>query len=499
MQIRFACIWFRHLTTNWLCLRRPELQNQIFVFTVPVHGRVLITAASAAAERVGIETGMPLADAQALVPDLRAFEDKIGREEKLLRAIGKWCIRYTPVVMLHRPDSLILDISGCAHLWGGEAAYLKEILGRVRGMGYDVRMAISDTIGCAWAMAHYGPGSAIVEPGQALQALLGLNPAALRLELPILQKMQKLGLYRINSFIQMPRSVLRRRFGDGLLLRIAQATGQEEEFILSLQVQPPYHERLPCLEPIRTAIGIEMAIRKLLEALCSRLSNEGLGIRTAVLRCYRVDGRLIETIIGTNSPTHQATHLFRLFELKIAAIAPALGIELFTMDATRTEEIPPFQEALWNGNPGLDDQRLAELLDRISVKLGSHTVHRYLPDAHFWPERSFKIAAELQQKPDMTWQVQRPRPTQLLRKPERIEVSAPIPDYPPMLFIYKGKKHPVKKADGPERIEREWWLEQGEHRDYYQVEDEQGKRYWLFRSGHYSDGQSEWFIHGFFA
>jgi protein ImuB len=499
MEVRFACIWFRHLTTNWLTLRRPALQNTVFVFTAPVHGRVLITAASAAAEKEGICVGMPLADAKAIVPDLQAFNDKPGREEQLLRAIGKWCIRYTPCVAFQQPDSLILDISGCAHLWGGETAYLKEILGRLRSMGYDVRMAIADTIGAAWAMAHYGPPNVVVEHRQQLRVLLSLPPSALRLEDQVLQKMHKLGLHQISSFIQMPRSVLRRRFGEGLLLRIAQAIGQEDEFIPYLEVQAPYHERLPCLEPIRTATGIEIAIRKLLEALCKRLAEEGMGIRSAVLKCYRIDGKLVQTEIGTNSPTHHTSHLFQLFELKIATIAPALGIELFTLDATKTEEIPPVQEAFWNEKSGLNDKHLTELLDRLSVKLGGNIIHRYLPDEHFWPERSIKKAVSIQEKPATDWQNQRPRPTQLLGSPERIEVTAPIPDYPPMLFIYKGKKHPVSRADGPERIEREWWLEKGEHRDYYCVEDEEGQRYWLFRSGHYSGEQSQWFIHGFFA
>lgn len=499
MQIRFACIWFRHLTTNWLALRRPELQNTAFVCTVPVHGRMLISAASATAEQEGIHTGMPLADAKAIVPDLQAFEGQAGREDKLLHAIGKWCIRYSPCIALHKPDSLILDISGCAHLWGGEAAYLQEILQRIRSMGYDVRMSIADTIGCAWALAHHGPASTIVESGQQLQTLLPLVPAALRLEASMLQKMQKLGLYQIRSFIQMPRSVLRRRFGEDLLLRISQAIGQEEEFIAPLQEQVPYHERLPCLEPIRTATGIEIAIRKLLEALCQRLSGEGMGIRRAALKCYRVDGKLISTEIGTNAASHHVAHLFKLFELKIATIAPALGIELFTLDATKTEEMPTFQEALWKGKPGLDDQQLRELLDRLSMKLGNNVIHRYLPDEHFWPERSIKPAASIQEKPTIAWQSQRPRPTQLLSSPELIQVTAPIPDYPPMLFVYKGTTHKITKADGPERIEREWWLEKGEHRDYYYVEDEAGQRYWLFRSGHYSGKQSQWFIHGFFA
>ena len=136
----------------------------------------------------------------------------------------------------------------------------------------------------------------------------------------------------------------------------------------------------------------------------------------------------------------------------------------------------------------------------MAVRIGGDRIHRYLPDEHYWPERSFKQASSLHEKLNAQWRIERPRPLQLLSSPEPIEVTAPIPDYPPMLFPYKGKLHKIIKADGPERIEQEWWLQQGKHRDYYYVEDEQGSRYWLFRLGHYSTEKSyQWFIHGFFS
>jgi protein ImuB len=499
MQRRYASIWFPYLTTNWLVLRRPALKDTAFVFTFSERGRALVKAASAIAREQGITEGISLADAKAIVPGLQVFNDKTGREARLLRAIGEWCIRYTPFVELDLPDGITLDISGCTHLWGSEEEYLKEIVNRLKSLGYEVRGAIADTIGTAWAMARFGEGTPVIGSGEQATALLPLPPSALRLETVVLQRLRKLGLYQISSFIHMPRTVLRRRFGADLLLRLAQALGQEEEMMQPLQLMAPYQERLSCLEPIRTAVGIEIAIKKLLETLCRRLKNEGKGLRTAVLTCYRVDGKVIQAEIGTNSPSHHIMHLFKLFSLKIPSIEPALGIELFVMEAPKTEEVSPLQEVLWAGSPGMDDQGLSELLDRLAVKVGAQAIHRYLPDEHFWPERSLKPAASIQEKTNIAWHQGRPRPTQLLARPMPVEVSAPIPDYPPMLFIYKGQRHLIKKADGPERIAQEWWLEQGEHRDYYYVEDEEGQRYWLFRSGHYSEKGSQWFIHGFFA
>jgi protein ImuB len=204
--------------------------------------------------------------------------------------------------------------------------------------------------------------------------------------------------------------------------------------------------------------------------------------------------------IGTSRPSFNTTHLFKLFELKISQIRPALGIELFILEAMKVEAVDPVQEQLWAAKPAMEDRAVAELLDRLEGKAGQGIIHRYLPEPHYWPERSIKLAHSIVEQKEMSWPAGKPRPTRLLPQPESIQVTAPIPDYPPMLFRYKGKVHPVKKADGPERIEREWWLDAGEHRDYYTVEDDQGQRYWLFRSGHYNEDQShQWFIHGFFA
>jgi protein ImuB len=500
MQKRFVSIWFRHLTTDWLTLRRPELREVPFVFAAPVRGRIVITAANLLAENYGIIAGMAAADAKAIIPSLEVVDDIPGQASKLLNALGEWCIRYTPMIAIDMPDGLILDISGCAHLWGGERAYLKAIVKILRGKGYDARGAMADTVGTAWAIARFGKLKPIIEPGEQMNALLSLPPAALRLEPVTLERLQKLGFYTIKSFMGIGRSVLRRRFGQDFLLRLDQVLGNEDEPLQLLHPVEPYHERLPCLEAIRTATGIEIAIKKLLENVCRRLQGEDKGLRTAILKCYRVDGQIVETNIGTNRPSYHIGHLFKLFELKISSIEPALGIELFTLDLPKVEDVSPEQEMLWSpDNYGLEDINLANLLDRLANKIGAGNIHRYLPQERYWPEQSIKPALSLSEKPVTTWRTTRPRPSLLLSRPERIDVMVKTPDYPPKFFIYKNEKHNVINADGPERIEREWWLDNGQHRDYYQVEDEHGRRYWLFRSGHYYEESSQWYIHGFFA
>jgi len=498
MSRRYLTIWFCHLTTDQLAIRKPELKGKPFVLAAAERGRMVVKACSAVATAKGIEPGMVVADTRAILPDVEVLEDNPLRAEKLLRALAEWCLRYTPVVAIDLPDGLILDISGCAHLWGGEALYLEEIQTRLQSAGYKVRAAVADTVGASWAISRFGQINPIILPGAHTDAILQLPPAALRLESGVLARLRKLGLYCIANFINMPRTALRRRFGTDLLTRLDQALGTAPEQIDPVQPVVPFQERLPCLEPIRTATGIEIALRRLLESLCQRLFREGKGLRKSLFRGYRIDGQVQQIEIGTNQPVRNIEHLFKLFQLKISTIRPALGIELFLLEAPVVEDLSVQQESLWAAT-NQEHTAIAGLLDRIAGRYGAATIHRYLPDEHHWPERSIREASCLQEKSAIAWPDDQPRPVCLLPIPERIQVTSPIPDYPPMLFIYKGQIHKIRKADGPERIEREWWIEQGLVRDYYRVEDEQGARYWVFRSGRYDDDKSEWFIHGFFA
>jgi protein ImuB len=508
MPKRFVTIWFRHLKTDWYsqpCLpagrRQPELKNIPFVLAIPDHGRKIITASNIHAQQQGIDPGMVVADAKAILPSLKIIDDDPSLPEKLLKSIAKFCIRYTDAVTIDLPDGLILDVTGCAHLWGGEKNYITEINTRLTNRGYDVRATIADTIGAAWAIAHYGGTSPIIESGKQMEAILPLPPSALRLEPEVTDRLYKLGLRKISQFINIPRAALRRRFGHHTILRIDQALGNEEETILPIIPIEPFRERLPCLEPIVTLTGITIALQRMLNAQRLTLNAKGMGVRKLVFSAYRVDGKVEKVEIGTNRATANPEHLFKLFEEKIQSIEPALGIELFMLDAIKTEKIFTRQEKLWNSTGGIDDPAIAELMDRLTNRFGSLPIIRYQPDEHHWPERSYKKMENLFSLDDKAqWTVDRPRPITLLKTPEPIEVTAPIPDYPPMNFRYKNQLHKIKKADGPERIEPEWWIAEGRHRDYYAVEDEAGGRYWIFRAGHYAQDRSpNWFIHGFFA
>lgn len=498
MQQRFISIWFRHLPTDWHSLRQPHLKTLPFVLRTKEHGRMIVTALNRSAQEKGISKGMTLADARVFVRDLEVEDDNPALPQKLLKRLAEWCIRFTPVVGVDLPEGLILDATGCAHLWGGESLYLNHILDRLTARGYEVRGAMADTIGVAWGAARFGKESSIVKSGNHYETLITLPPEALRIERAHLDRLHRLGLHTIRQFISMPRTALRRRFGSSFLLQLDKATGKEIEIIEPVHQPEPYEVRLPCLEPIVTLKGIEIALGQLLELLCLRLQKEQKGLRACVFKGHRVDGKIEVVNIHTSQPSHHVNHLFKLFQLKLSTIEPALGIELFTTTALQVEDHLPQQETMWESTGGLDDERVAELIDRIGSKVGIDQVHRFLPEEHYWPERSFKQTTSLTQEALARWRDDKLRPMHVLREPQRIEVSAPIPDYPPMLFRYKDVVHKIVKADGPERIEQEWWIESGEHRDYYRVEDEHGHRYWLFRLGHYHDKIYQWFIHGFF-
>ncbi len=498
MEKRFVSIWLHYLITDWFCRRHPSLRNVAFVLTAPDHGRMIVTASNSLAREKEILPGMVLADARAVFPSLHIMDDIPGLQEKLLKKLATWCIRFAPEVAIDPPDGLILHATGCAHLWNGEDEYLTVMHKRISALGYHLHSAMAGSIGTAWAMARYGQQK-IIRNGKEYEALMPLPPEALRLDMETVDRLQKLGLKKISSFISLPRASLRRRFGEQILQRIDEALCLREEYLQPVVPVAPYMERLQCLEPIVTLTGIEIALQQLLDHTCNRLKKEGKGLRLAIFTVYKTDNNTQQLAIGTNKPSFNNKHLFKLFETRIEQIEPGPGIELFTLEAQKVEDATPAQSQLWKCAGNLNDTAISELLDRIEVKTGTGHIHRYLPAEHYWPERSFKEAVSLDERANTSWR-NSVRPLKVFKEPRQIEVTAPIPDYPPMMFRYKDTLHKVVKADGPERIEQEWWIEDGKHRDYYVVEDEKGSRYWLFRSGHYDDEKSyQWFIHGFFA
>ena len=500
MERKFVSIWFPYLLTDWICIKRPQYKDRPMVVTTPKHGKLIITHLNSIALANGIFKNMALADARAIRPGVVAMNEREGITSQLLKKIAEWCIRFSPLVSTDDPEGILMEVTGCPHLWGGDQHYANEISRRLSAHGYRTKLCLAPTPGAAWACARFFQNQNVISRSDLLPVILSLPPESLRIEIETTERLHKLGLRKLRDFLSMPKLVLLNRFGKLLNHRIAQLLGKEDEILQPVLRAENIQERLPCPELILTRQGIDIALDRCMTALIERLKREGLGIRKAIFRIYKYDGLKQECEISTFKPSCNKIHLLKLFEDRIVSLIPEPGIELFILEAKQSERTDASQESMWELKPGLNNPSFSELLDKISNRLGPASISRYLPAEHHWPERSFQATQDLSAIAQSPWTQGKQFPVELLSHPVCIEVAAPVPDYPPMLFRYKQKVHRIKKADGPERIEREWWLEEGEHRDYYALEDEEGIRFWVYRSGHYSGNNSwQWFLCGFMA
>lgn len=499
MSRRFVVIWFPYLHTDLMAGKELCLHQQPFVLKESFHGKMVINALNLPAVRQGLYKGQSIADARAIVTDLVVKDMDAATALNALEKMGRWCIRFSPSVSLDSDDGLIMESSGCAHLWSGEEKYLLAIKEKLEGFGLTTRIAMADTIGIAWALAHYGALQMHIAYGKAPPDFLELPIKGLRLDVGVEDQLLTLGLNAIRQVFALPISALSRRFPATLRQRINEARGEQEEYITPIEVPDVFAVRLPCLEPIVTRTGVNIALERSLKDLIQLLEKEQLGIRKAVFTAFAADGKQYQSAITTNKPSLNQEHLLKLFALRLDEIKYSAGIDVFLLAATLTEIYQPAQAKIWQGPAGLQHPKIAEWIDQIEMRYGAAVVSRYLPSEHHLPEKAFKESSSLQEEPQTNWHAPLRRPIQLLHPPEQIEVTAPIPDYPPMMFRHKGKLHKIITADGPERIEQEWWVGKGKHRDYYIVEDEEGKRYWLFRSGHYDEAKTySWYLHGYF-
>jgi protein ImuB len=470
------------------------------VLAAAVAGRDTVTAVDARAAANGLAPGMPLADARALCPDLAlGAADPMGDAAALAR-LAQWCLRWSPWTAADGADGIRLDVSGCAHLRGGEAELAAEAVERLERRGFRCRAAIADTIGAAWAAARHAPDAVTIVPeGGARAALAPLPVAGLRLEPGVAETLTRLGLRRIGDLYPLPRASLVRRFGAGLPERLDQALGLAREPVSPTRPVPEHWVRHRLAEPICTADAIAAGSSALLAALCARLQREALGVRRLTLSLYRVDGTAAAVAIGTVRASREPRHLERLFAEKLPEIDPGLGIEDMVLEATAVETLAPVQLPLLAGDGA--GEALAPLLDRLANRLGPVAVCRPLPRASHVPERAVQFAPAFSpSSPALRWDDAQRRPVRLLPQPEPIEAVAPVPDDPPLLFRWRRVPHRVARADGPERIAGEWWRGPAATRDYYCVEDEAGRRFWLYRDGLYRpDQRPRWFLHGVFA
>lgn len=471
----------------------------------------IIFAPDETARREGIVKGMRLTDARAMLPALQVELVDLQADARVLRELALWCQRYTPVTSLDGADGLFLDISGAAHLLGGEDQLLKDLQQRLRHMGFESFVGLGPTPGAAWAMARYGV-SRIIGPAQDLQEIISSLPVqALRLSEVSLKTVLSFGLKRLSQLFDLSRDSLERRFSSSeeayaVLARLDQLMGVKPEPLVPLCPPPDYVERLLFAEPISATEDFHRALSQSLEKLCDRLEQDLMGVRSLTFWSYRADGGVCRITIQAARPVRDADYLMHLFKGKIEMIDPGHGVDCVALSADQVAALGQGQRAL-----GTDKkyQRydLATLIDRVSNRLGPNVITARAPFESYIPERSERrrLALCAQQ---WSQSVKPVRPLRLLSPPEPIDVVAEVPDGPPRLFRWRKVSRRIVKASGPERIVPEWWrdLQMRERtRDYYTLEDNQGRRYWLYREGLYVDAEGEvsreprWLMHGLFA
>jgi protein ImuB len=469
-----------------------------------VGNRLLVAAASPEARALGLRAGMALAQARAMVPDVVVEEADAEADAALLESLALFAARrWTPRAAVSPPDGLLLDLTGVAHLFGGEERMARRLIAFFARLGLTARIAVAGTVGAAHALARYAPGPPIFcPPGGEAEALAPLPLAALRADERALATARRVGLSLVGEVLAMPRAPLGRRLGRSFLDRLDQALGRLAEPIEPVVPKATPFALLRFVEPIATAEAIAEALGELVRRLVATLEKAGLAARTLTLLCERVDGKVESQFIGTARPTRDSAHLTRLLAMRIEKVEPGFGIEAMRLVAGRCEPLrpQPVEGALAGERPALD---LAPLVDRLATRLGRRRLFRIGAVESDVPERSFVRAGPLD--PVALWPAW-PRPVCLLSPPERVEnVVALLPDLPPRRFTWRGRAYCVARADGPERIHGEWWRRLSEAeavRDYFQVEDEEGARFWLYRRGDGVDprtGDLSWYLHGVFG
>jgi len=470
-------------------------------------GALRIEAVNRAAARLGVNPGLTLADARARVPELRAAASDAEADARLLAELARLCGRYTPMTALDPPDGLILDVTGCAHLFGGEAALRMRALSAFASFGVEARGCVADGPDAAGALARFAR-IAVAPPGGTEPLARELPIAALRLPQAAALALARAGLRRIGQLADLPPGALSARFGAEIRLGLDRLLCREERRIAPLRPPPQIAAEARFPAPLLEAAALMEALGRLIRDAGRQLESRGQGGRVFEAFVFRSDGAARTIRVETGRPQRDAAVLLRLFREKLDALADPIDPG-FGFDALRLEvhaaEIFETQEPDFDRRAA-GEAELASLVDRLAARFGRDRVQRFEPRDTHDPSRAARRVSALKGDAAPPFAEQDPgepplRPLQMFEPPQAIEVLAEVPDGHPLRFRWRRVLHEVARAEGPERIPAEWWREgsRAEH-DYYRIEDSQGRRFWVFRQGLYGSGASpRWFLHGLFA
>lgn len=454
--------------------------------------------------------GMTLADARARIPDLWVETADTRGDAALLDAIAEDCDRISPVVMVDPPDGLLIDITGCDHLFGGEAALRLGFSRRMQRAGLHVRTVIAGAADTARALVRFGR-IAIVPPGGDVQAVRSLPVAALAL--PDLQHLTLLraGLKTIGELADRPSRLFAARFSEAMTLKLARIQGLADPSLAPRRPIPALWVERRFADPIGRNEDAEAALAELMSELCSRLREHDKGARAVEASFFRTDGAVRRIAIQTGRPVRQESVLLRLFREKLDALTdpvdPGFGFDMIRLSIHSADSLASLQESFDGREAELNE--ISDLAARLSARLGAGRVIRFLPEDTHDPDRATRaVPVAFDPVASGTWPTPAAgeppmRPSQIFRPPQHIKITlVEAPDGPPRRFTWRKKEYEVKRAEGPERIMPEWWRAGAfdRTRDYYRVEDSGGRRFWIFRAGAYGGNTApEWYLHGMFA
>lgn len=498
-------MWFPRLATDRLQRRGKQQASEAppLVVVAKVDNALRLSAVDRKATSLGLAIGQPLANARAMLPALKVVAANEPDDLKLLTRIADWCDRFTPYVALDGPRGLLLDVTGAAHLFGGEQALLNRIRESLKAQGLAVRGAMAGTAVAARAFARYRDG-AVIEPGEEAEMIAPLPVAALNLDPVTTHAFRRAGLKTVGQVASRKRAEMTARFGAGMVAILDQALGHGTQPLSPRLPIPDYWKEQGFAEPIATEEVIRATLKSLAAALADVLEKRGEGARRLEAVFFRADGALRRIAIEMGVPTREPAVIERLFREKLDTLAdpldPGFGFDLIRLSASRVEratcEVADFDASIH------EKADISFLVDRLATRFGSQHILAFQPNDTHIPEAAWlAVPAQYVQPTKLMWKKLRStgdaprRPLRLFTRPEPITLLTTLEGS--QHLRWRKVQHAVTQCEGPERIAMEWWRHETPQpaRDYFRVEDGEGRRYWLYRSG----VPPQWFLHGIFA